>query len=285
MVEDHGGGARGQPAQGHADAEVRAQLRAAMVDHYHQSFELAYRIWERRNSAYAYAIFFFFITTVVRIDLSNSAAVVLTLFSPTELDGLAPQIRGYVNSTASGALIATMGQFSLDLISIYFLATLYQRESHLKTMYAFVSDMEADLRDEFKLPPKQVAFSRESDYYRRNNPRGLSTLFTILFSAALFFVVAASIIARFMGGSAFGGEWLIEYLQIDPALFQAVATAPTPQAPLETGPSPFLFGASLTIGVVSSLISAAVLIAYLRLNFSRPKASTRPEAGDRGYGA
>lgn len=255
--------------------ERQAQLRAAMVDHYHQSFELAYRIWERRNAAYAYAVIFFFITTVVRIDLSNSAAVVLTLFSPTELDGLAPQIRDYVNGTASGALIATMGQFSLDLISIYFLATLYQRESHLKTMYAFVRDMETDLRDEFRLPPKLVAFSRESDYYRRNNPKIMATLFTILFSAALLFVVAASIIARFMGGAGLGGDWLLEVLSIDPALFQATEVAASDPAGASTGPSPFLIGASLTIAVVSSLISAAVLIAYLRLNFTRPATAAR----------
>lgn len=242
-----------------------AQLRAAMVEHYHQSFELAYRIWEKRNAAYAYAVVFFFITAVVRIDLSNSAAVVLTLFSPTELDGLAPQIRAYVNGTASGALVATMGQFSLDLISIYFLATLYQRESHLKSMYAFVGDLETNLREEFRLPTQLVAFSRESSYYRRSNPRGMTALFTVLFSAALVFVVAASIVARFIGG-----DWFLALMQIDPALFQASAP-PAGAAPSAVGgPSPFLVGASLTIGVVSSVISLAVLLAYLRLNLLNP---------------
>lgn len=166
------------------------QLRAALVDHYHQSYELTYRIWEKRNSTYVFAVAAFFVTSVISIDLAGSFSILMAYLTGQDLGAMNMKIREFAFETTSGNIIFIMGYISLDLIAIYYLSQLYSREIQLRMMYGFLHDLESDLRKRFEIAPGEVAFSREGVYYAQHVPQAMTAFLNSLFTLVMIMVVS-----------------------------------------------------------------------------------------------
>jgi hypothetical protein len=133
----------------------------ALVDHYRDTFQITWRLWEKRNTS--------FLLLLGVIGLAN------LLTHEGVLNGLFLELIGHFKTTgisdrAALTLPYTTVQFIILILVFYFTVNLYQNAASVLRNYAYLSLVEREIRAALGFSPGSVAFTRESDFYWGKRP-------------------------------------------------------------------------------------------------------------------
>jgi hypothetical protein len=133
----------------------------ALVDHYRDTFQITWRLWEKRNKS--------FLLLLGVIGLAN------LLTHEGFLNGLFLELIGHFKTTgvsdrAALTLPYTTVQFIILILVFYFTVNLYQNAASVLRNYAYLGPVEKEIRAALGFSPGSVAFTRESDFYWGKRP-------------------------------------------------------------------------------------------------------------------
>lgn len=137
-----------------------------LADHYQKTFEVSYELWKQRNKLY------FLLLGVV------GAGVLLTFQTPQANSLLVDWIANLIGVRTAARIAEIRNEFPfailhgiIGLAIFYILVILYQHTRLINHDYAYLADLESELRKEFPLGEKSMFFTRESTYARGRSYR------------------------------------------------------------------------------------------------------------------
>ena len=175
-------------AAGGLDA-VRA---AAIAEHYQKTMELVTHHWERRSRQ--------FVTLVGVLGGAALVAFARPLIAPA-LEALIQDRLPALNQGALGRLkeltpVAGDLLLAFLVISVFYLtASLFNRSSVITNYYIYLEQIEGEIREGLKIPPGQIVFTREGDFYEAMGS-GISKLIGRCYKGILGFLLFFFFAAR-----------------------------------------------------------------------------------------
>ncbi len=163
-----------------------------LTEHYQKTYELTYELWKQRNK-----------TFLVLLGVI-AAATLLTFGSAQTNPLLIAWIAKSLGITESSRIAELQRSFpfallqSLLLIVVFYLiVSLYHRALYVLRNYRYLGELEHEIREQLKLSPDSVAFTRESTFYWSDRAPLLGAIkwVYILFVGALLFA--------FLGGRTY----------------------------------------------------------------------------------
>jgi hypothetical protein len=169
-------------AEGTQRASKTMDKGQALVGHYHDTYDVTWKLWEQRNKT--------FLMLLLVVGLAN-------LFTNDEfLLGLMQELLSHIKaSQVVGEFRNSLPYRTIHIIMLilvfYFTVNIYHRSTSVLRNYAYLGRMEKEIRDEFNLTEREVAFTRESGFYWNKRPFLFSSVkyFYILYSADSYRIV------------------------------------------------------------------------------------------------
>jgi hypothetical protein len=134
----------------------RAQV---LADHYHRAAALAASRWQERNRQFLLLV-------------GSLALAVLLTANPGETDSLLLGVLAKLAGVPESQVDKLRESFPyvvlhglLVVLVFYFMTDVYRLNANIIGNYEYLRGLERDLRDELRLQPDQVAFSRETYFY------------------------------------------------------------------------------------------------------------------------
>ena len=142
----------------------KAQL---LVQHYQDTYELTYRLWAQRNR-----IFLILLAVVASASLLTYAPETNSLL--LSWIGKAVGISDQTKLRASVPFALLQGV--LLAVVFYLMVNLFHRALYVLRNYAYLGNVEKEIRDELSISENDHAFTRESTYYWSDRPWPLTSV-------------------------------------------------------------------------------------------------------------
>jgi hypothetical protein len=136
---------------------------AALADHYQKTIELVTHHWERRSRQ--------FVTLVAVLAGAALVAFARPLIAPA-LESLILERLPSLDPVAVGRLkeltpVAGDLLLAFLVVSVFYLtASLFNRSGVIMNYYIYLEQIEDEIRKALQVPPEQIIFTREGDFYR-----------------------------------------------------------------------------------------------------------------------
>ncbi|PRX64372.1 hypothetical protein B0I32_109301 [Nonomuraea fuscirosea] len=135
-----------------------------IAEHYQYTFELAYKYWRERNRLFVAMLGMLGFTALTSTRSEAGSLLVIGIANALGVQGEGDQMAALQDSLP----IALVNGVFLGVIAML-VFLVYQRTRYLKALYAYLGELESELRSLLELPPTSTAFTRESDFYRKHS--------------------------------------------------------------------------------------------------------------------
>ncbi|GAA1653958.1 hypothetical protein GCM10009733_059140 [Nonomuraea maheshkhaliensis] len=135
-----------------------------IAEHYQHSFELAYKYWRERNRLFVAMLGMLGFMAVISTRSQAGSLLVIGIANALGVQGEGGQTAAIQDSLP----IALVNGVLLGVIAML-VFLVYQRTRYLKALYAYLGELESELRNLLELPETSIAFTRESDFYRKHS--------------------------------------------------------------------------------------------------------------------
>ena len=168
---------------------AKAELGALLVEHYHKTCELTHKRWEQRNRLFLQLLAVVGAATVL-LEKPEAAEAVLAGWLVTLLEIPEGQREGVYESFSF-----SMVQGVMLLTVFYLMVNLYHRAIDVLRHYAYLGELEREIRTRLGLETPSVAFTREGAFYDSSHRTFI--LGTVKWAYVL---LLGSLLAFFLGG-------------------------------------------------------------------------------------
>lgn len=194
-----------------------------LATHYQCTYELTYRFWVQRNRLFVYML--------LTVGLASLLAFNPKDANPIFIDVLAK----FLEITDKERKAELQGRFpfailhGILLLFIFYLSVnLFHRSLYVLRSYAYLADLEDEIRATLDIRDGQSAFSREGKFYWNDRPRMLGTV-----KYVYVFLLGLLLVAFLAGRMA--GDWrsqdrlllALDFLIGAPILFYFIGYAKT----------------------------------------------------------
>lgn len=151
----------------------------ALVEHYHQTYELAFRLWDKRNKAFLYLIATLCVASLFTYDpqgslrsASNAAAVAAQQDGSTEGRNVFMfTLACFASDKCKDVSLEDLKrQFpypifngAISVLVFYLMMNMFAHSNNISRYYAYIVEMEAVIQKELELSDG-VAFTREGKF-------------------------------------------------------------------------------------------------------------------------
>lgn len=162
-----------------------------IAEHYKNTFDRTLQVWRDRNQTFLYLIAVAAITGVLTLQVPDTD----TLFLEAIISLLNITDAARVDEFKANFPFTILNTVLLALI-FYLMVILYHRTFNLVRNYEYLARLEGELRELLELSDNEVAFTRESLFYKNNKHWGQTFTRYIYFIVVfiLLFVVAIGVL-------------------------------------------------------------------------------------------
>jgi hypothetical protein len=170
-----------------------ADKNEILAEHYQKTYDVTYRMWQQRNRTFLLLIAVIAVGTVLTYRPTDAnpllVAWVAELLDIKEADRV-EQLR---NSFPFALL-----QSILLTVIFYLMVNLFHRALYVLRNYAYLGALEKEIRTALALSDREVAFTRESEFYWKDRPWLLSTV------KVFYVLLLGMLLIAFLGGRVIG---------------------------------------------------------------------------------
>lgn len=160
---------------------------APLVDHYHKTYEVAYRLWEQRNRYFLYLVGTLFVASLFANGTTSLFVMALCVRDPAVCQTLVHQL-----PTVQEQFPIDFFNIAISVIVFYLMMSMFAQSNNISRYYAYIVCLENEIRQEMGLQTG-VAFTREGDFARAHR----SVLGKIV--AYFFQLVLGGLLALYFG--------------------------------------------------------------------------------------
>lgn len=180
--------------------EKQAEL---IAEHYQQTFQLTHEMWKQRN------------LTLLRLLATIGVASVLLLGPPETFALIVQYLASQLNLEGADEVSRIRQLFSFTIIQslvlfviFYLMVNLHHRALYVLRNYAYLGQLELEIRRLSGMAPDSIAFTREGSFYwgHRGSLQGIvKWVYVFLLGGLLLFFLVGSIVFGFQSGNMLTG--------------------------------------------------------------------------------
>ena len=172
---------------------MQAGTEKLLADHYQKTFELTLKVWEQRNRTFLILLVTVGAASLLTFNVAQAQPLLADLIS--KLAGIEDAARRAElrNSFPYGLI-----QSILLMAVLYLTLILYHRTTFILQSYAYLPEVENELRAATGIGAEMVSFSREGSFYRTHRP-AFGKLIGGTYVVMLGLLLSAFCIARIYG--------------------------------------------------------------------------------------
>jgi hypothetical protein len=139
--------------------EVSVDRAKVLADHYHRAAEQASVRWQERNRQFLFLVGVLALAVLLTANASATDSFLITILA--KLAGVPEAQIDKLRESFPYVVLHGL----LVVLVFYFMTDVYRLNANIIRNYEYLRGLERDLRDELRLAPAQVAFSKETDFY------------------------------------------------------------------------------------------------------------------------
>jgi hypothetical protein len=178
-----------------------ADKNELLADHYQQTYDLTYKLWEQRNRTFLILIGVIAVATLLTYRPADTNPLLVDWIA--KLLGIEDKER---IATLHNSFPFALLQGILLTVVFFLMVNLFHRSLYVLRNYAYLGAIEKDIRDALGLSD-EASFSRESEFYWKKRPSLLGTV-----KYFYVFVLGALLSAFLVGktvGDVINGSWIL----------------------------------------------------------------------------
>ena len=172
---------------------MQAGIEKLLADHYQKSYELTLKVWELRNRTFLILLVTVGAASLLTFNVSQAQPLLGDIIS--KLAGIEDAAR---RAELRNSFPYGLVQSILLMVVLYLTLTLYHRTTFILRSYAYLPELEKEIRATTGISDQMVSFSREGSFYQQHRPT-FGKLIGVTYVLMLGMLLAAFCAARIYG--------------------------------------------------------------------------------------
>lgn len=159
-----------------------------LVEHYHKTYDLTFKIWENRNKNLLILLIVVGFSTLLTFNVAEAQPLLVDIIA--KLCGIsdATRVTELRKSFPYGII-----QSIFIIVVFYLMLNLYQKTRFIRRSYEYLSGVEKDIRHALSLKSHSVSFTREGEFYKKDQT------FTALMTGICYIFILGVLLFSFLG--------------------------------------------------------------------------------------